>query len=434
MGLPSLQKACQVCKFNKAALLPFKDEFKHVSRPLVCVHIDLIGPIFPSSISSSQYFLTIVYQFTSFKTVCLLKTKSDVFEQFVIVKNLMENLHNQKLKKLVSDRGGEFVNHRFTSLENSKGFVHHFSPAETPQHNGFAKRANRTILEKAGCLLNGSNLPRNYWAESVLTATILCNLILNPSGHNLSPYAMCKGVPPCIKKLQTFSCRAIVTLSRTHCEWKLAPTGVEGILLGYENDNTSYQILHLSDRKVIISSHVTFDENCFPSLQVTSAIPLTITWGASRMDSGLVDEVQPDDAVVVDKTHSAEIPAPCLDVPNPPAGPHTFIEEPLQVPRHIKVIGPWHPTLINRKINTQNILPFSHCPKVFLTTSDDTPPAFKSALNSPASKNWSEAINQEFSSMKKLQVWDVVELEPRYKLVGTTWVFKTKRDPQGNII
>ncbi|MBW0529850.1 hypothetical protein O181_069565, partial [Austropuccinia psidii MF-1] len=36
--------------------------------------------------------------------------------------------------------------------------------------------------------------------------------------------------------------------------------------------------------------------------------------------------------------------------------------------------------------------------------------------------------------MNKLSVWDVVELEPSYKLVGTTWVFKTKRDPQGNIL
>ncbi|MBW0482460.1 hypothetical protein O181_022175 [Austropuccinia psidii MF-1] len=346
----------------------------------------------------------------------------------------MENLHNQKLKKLVSDRGGEFLNHHFTSLENSKDFVHHFSPAETTQHNGFTKRANWTILEKPGCLLNGSNLPRNYWAESVLTATMLCNLILTPSRHSLSPYSMCKGVPPHIKKPQTFICRAIVSLSRTHCERKLAPTGVEGILLGYENDNISYQILRLSDRKVIISCHVTFDENCFPSLQVTSAIPLTITWGASRTDSGLVDEVQPDDAVVVDETHSAEILAPCLYVPNPPGGPHTVVEKPLQVPRHIKVIGPRHPTLINSKINTQKILPFLHCPKVLLTTSDDTPPTFKSALNSPASNNWSEAINQEFSSMNKLQVWDVVELKPSYKLVGTTCVFKTKRDPQGNII
>ncbi|MBW0491807.1 hypothetical protein O181_031522 [Austropuccinia psidii MF-1] len=115
MGLPSLQKNCQLCKVNKATLLPFHDEFEHVSRPPDCVYINLVGPIFPSSISSFQYFLTIVDQSTSSKTICLLKSKSDAFEQFVIVKNLMENLHGQKLKNLVSDRDGEFLNHRFTA-------------------------------------------------------------------------------------------------------------------------------------------------------------------------------------------------------------------------------------------------------------------------------------------------------------------------------
>ncbi|MBW0464970.1 hypothetical protein O181_004685 [Austropuccinia psidii MF-1] len=346
--------------------------------------------------------------------VRLVKSKSDAFEQFFIVKNLMENLHNQKLKKLVSNRGNEFLNHHFMLLANSKGFFHHFSPAETPQHNGFAKRANQTVLEKAQCLLNGSILPNNFWEEAILTATMLCNLIPTPSRHNLSP--------------------AVVSLSRTHHECKLSPTAVEGILLGYKNDNTSYWILRLSDRKVIISRHVIFYENCFPSFQVTPVVPLTINWGGSRMDSGLVDEVQPGDAAVVYEIHSTESPAPCFDDPNPPLEPHTLGEEPPQVPRCIKVISQRNPTMIRSEINNKNILPFSRCPKVFLKTSDDTPRTFKSALYSPAKDDWIEAINLEFSSMNELQVWDVVELESSYKLVGTTWVFKTKRDAQGKII
>ncbi|MBW0533780.1 hypothetical protein O181_073495 [Austropuccinia psidii MF-1] len=142
MGLPPLHLTCQVCKLNKATLLPFKSEFEHISQPLDCVHIDLVGPIFPPSVSGYQYFLTIVNQFKSFKTVRLLKSKSELFNQFVIVKNSMENLHERKLKMLVSDRGGEFLNQRFTTLANSEGFIHHFSPVETPQHNGLAERAN----------------------------------------------------------------------------------------------------------------------------------------------------------------------------------------------------------------------------------------------------------------------------------------------------
>ncbi|MBW0506327.1 hypothetical protein O181_046042 [Austropuccinia psidii MF-1] len=297
MGLPPLHLTCQVFQLNKATLLPFEGEFKHLSQQLDCVHIDLVGPVFPPSISGYQYFLTIVNQFTSFKSMGLIKLKSESFDQFVIVKNSMENLHYCKLKKLVSDQGWEFLNHRFTTLANSKGFIHHFSPADTPQHNGLAEPANQTILEKAQCMLNGSKLPNNYWAEAVLTATMLSNLIPTPSRQNLSPYVLWKGVPPRIKRLQ------------------LGPTGSEGILLGYENDNTCYWILCLSDRKVIISRHITFYEESFPSLGSSCPEPLTITCKASRTYSELVDETQPEESAVVDETA-----APCSnDSPTPAA-------------------------------------------------------------------------------------------------------------------
>ncbi|MBW0482929.1 hypothetical protein O181_022644 [Austropuccinia psidii MF-1] len=303
-----------------------------------CVHNNLVGPIFPSSISGFQYFLTIVNQLTS-KMVCLLNSKLDAFEILFIVKNLMENLHNQKLNKLVSDQGEKI---------------------------------------------------RPFWKR--LAVFSMAPSYQETTGPSPSSW------PPC-------------------CATSSQPP-VDTILVCYKNDNTSYQILHLSNRKVIISQHVTFDKNCFPPLQTTHAVQLTITWGASRMDSGLVDEFQHEDAAVVDETHSAETPAPCLNVPKALVEPHTLVEAPPQATSFIKVIGPQHPTLINSKINDQNILLFLCCPKVLLMTSDHAPQTFISALNRPASDKWSEAINQEFFSMNKLQVWDTVELEPSYKIFG----------------
>ncbi|MBW0511095.1 hypothetical protein O181_050810 [Austropuccinia psidii MF-1] len=89
----------------------------------------------------------------------------------------MEKKHDRTIKKLVSDRGGEFLNSQFKELADSSGFQHIFSPSYTPQHNGFAERANWTIPEKAECLPNSSNLPKPYWDEAINTATILSNLI-----------------------------------------------------------------------------------------------------------------------------------------------------------------------------------------------------------------------------------------------------------------
>ncbi|MBW0577035.1 hypothetical protein O181_116750 [Austropuccinia psidii MF-1] len=93
MGLPSSNSPCKTCDLNKIHQLPFKNKFEHVSLPLDCVYLDLVGPISPPSAAGSCYFLTIINQFTSYKITCMLKSKSDAFDQFVIVKNLMEHHH-----------------------------------------------------------------------------------------------------------------------------------------------------------------------------------------------------------------------------------------------------------------------------------------------------------------------------------------------------
>ncbi|MBW0499864.1 hypothetical protein O181_039579 [Austropuccinia psidii MF-1] len=44
------------------------------------------------------------------------------------------------------------------------------------------------------------------------------------------------------------------------------------------------------------------------------------------------------------------------------------------------------------------------------------------------------AINRELLSMEKSKVWHVIDLDPSYKLVGTTWLFKTKKNHLNQVI
>ncbi|MBW0529258.1 hypothetical protein O181_068973 [Austropuccinia psidii MF-1] len=420
MGLAIDVINCQTCDLNKAHLLPFKSHFEHASLPLDCVHIDLVGPITPQSVSGFQYFLTMVDQFTSFKITCFLKNKSNAFEEFLREKTSMENLHNRKLKRLVSDRGGKFLNHKFKALSEEHGFQHITSPAETPQHNGFAERANQSILVKTRCILNHSKLPKVYWAEAVRTATTLSNI-----------------------NIQTFGFKAIIALQKGHREWKFGPSGSEGILLGFKNDNTSYRILRTLDKKVIVTWHVMFNEDVFPGIAGPSG-ELTVTWRASNLPtdmvdephtaaSGLVDEVRTDGpapdgtASVVDEPHMPQEEVASAPTEAPASLP------PSPRPR-IKVIGPRHPTLITSDILEQNILPYSRRANALVTTTTDDPRTFRQALQSTNKDAWVIAINKELGSMANLGVWDVVDFDPRYKLVGTTWVFKTKQNHLGEVL
>ena len=47
---------------------------------------------------------------------------------------------------------------------------------------------------------------------------------------------------------------------------------------------------------------------------------------------------------------------------------------------------------------------------------------------------WIEAMQAELQQFQKLGVWDLVDLPPGSKKIGTKWVYKCKRDDRGVII
>ncbi|MBW0536725.1 hypothetical protein O181_076440 [Austropuccinia psidii MF-1] len=113
MGLTVNTLDCEICQMNKSHQLPYSSQFEEVKFTLDCLHLDLVGPISPVSLSGCAYFLTMIDQSTGFKIVKFLKRKSKTFEHFLSARRLMENKHEGKLKKIVSDQGGEFLNNQF---------------------------------------------------------------------------------------------------------------------------------------------------------------------------------------------------------------------------------------------------------------------------------------------------------------------------------
>ncbi|KAD4888008.1 hypothetical protein E3N88_20081 [Mikania micrantha] len=64
---------------------------------------------------------------------------------------------------------------------------------------------------------------------------------------------------------------------------------------------------------------------------------------------------------------------------------------------------------------------------------DDEPTNYKSAITNPESAKWLDAMNSEMQSMRENQVWDLVELPPGSRAVGSKWIFKRKTDMHGNV-
>ncbi|GJW47123.1 retrotransposon protein, putative, ty1-copia subclass [Tanacetum coccineum] len=61
------------------------------------------------------------------------------------------------------------------------------------------------------------------------------------------------------------------------------------------------------------------------------------------------------------------------------------------------------------------------------------PPNYRATLSNLESKKWLEAMNVEMQSMKDNQVWNLVDLPPNCKTIGSKWLIKKKTDMDGNI-
>ena len=64
---------------------------------------------------------------------------------------------------------------------------------------------------------------------------------------------------------------------------------------------------------------------------------------------------------------------------------------------------------------------------------ENDPVTFSQAMNDVNSSKWLEAMKDELKSMVQNEVWDLVELQEGHRKVGCKWVFKTKRDSNGNL-
>ncbi|MBW0491302.1 hypothetical protein O181_031017 [Austropuccinia psidii MF-1] len=253
---------------------------------------------------------------------------------------------------------------------------------------------------------------------------------------NKFPYLLWTNQSPRVKRLRTFGCIAFIANPRNHRTWKMGPAGIEGILLGYENKNTAYCILRISDAKVIITKHATFDKTKFPSpTGVIEGSKLNLSNFTTTVDESRVDETE-EDANCSDAVDEVQVSSLCKSPPSTMVDEvHGDCEGPLSAEvvtapvtsAWIKVIGPRHPNLISLDINNLKILPYTRRADALLTLADSAPCTYRGAPTEPDKDLWLAAIDRELSSMKKLQVWEMVEWHENFTLIGTTWVFRLKK-------
>lgn len=137
---------------------------------------------------------------------------------------LKENQTGLRLKAIRSDNGGEFMGNNLKDWLSKKGIKHKLNPLRTPQCNGIAERANKSIIEMTRTMMSDSKLPLDFWAEALCTAAHVKNRIKS-TVHGKTPYEMWNKRKPNIKYMKIFGCNDEIQQQRNEERHRGRPQG-----------------------------------------------------------------------------------------------------------------------------------------------------------------------------------------------------------------
>jgi hypothetical protein len=135
----SLPTHCDACRLGKHTRLPFSSSTIRTSTPFELCHCDLwTSPV--SSVSSYQYYLVILHDFTHFTWTFPIRHKSEVLHLLTMFYAYVHTQFSCPIKAFQTDNGREFDNTANRTLFNSNGTILCLTCPYTSQQNGKAKR------------------------------------------------------------------------------------------------------------------------------------------------------------------------------------------------------------------------------------------------------------------------------------------------------
>ncbi|CAN1352538.1 Retrovirus-related Pol polyprotein from transposon TNT 1-94, partial [Linum perenne] len=209
-----------------------------------------------------HYYITFVDDYSRYTKVYLLKTKDEAAQKFLTFKTESENQLDRKVKRLRTDRGGEYGSKLLKDICESSGIIHETTAPYCPQQNGVAERKNRTLKNMMNAMIISSGLPNNLWGEAVLSATHILNRVPHKR-LDKTPYELWKGYAPNLEYLKVWGCLAKVGIL-SHKRSVVGAKTFDCVFVGYATNSVAYRFMRLDDRSICEYRDAVFFEDQFP--------------------------------------------------------------------------------------------------------------------------------------------------------------------------
>jgi len=411
---------CIACHTGKVPREPFTDSSTIVTIPLQVISVDLAGPMQVPTPEGGLYFLIVIDKCTQYKNVYILARKNDAMINLKQYIAKAENLTNYKVKIVRSDNDSVLCNSDAEQWFKDKGISHERTVVYTPQQNGSAERAVRSIKEIANALLEDAktlmeaSLDKRLWGEACKTAAYLDNRTYKNSIRT-TPYEAMFDHKPKVGHLKVFGCRAFVFVDKSVRPETFGPHKIEKVFVGYPEDVKGWRFFDEQTGKFCNAESVLFLENeAIPIHKVPvntiqelddntiNDLPLQLEGEISDNDAsstGIIEERDENSLALVPNNTSNR-------VPRAPVVPSRILPSRTHRPR-----SEWEGNLFMRLAEIRQT---------------EYPLTYREAIGRADAHRWLEAMESEISSIQENETYELTRLPPGRKPIGSRWVYTIK--------
>lgn len=403
------KNSCITCCKGKQSRLPFPSNGNRSTQLLNVVHTDVCGPMENVSIGGSRYFIIFIDDYSRMTYIYFMKNKHEAFQCFKDYSAKVENLLDRKIKVLRSDNGLEFCSNEFKNFLKQKGIVHQKSNPYTPQQNGLSERMNRTIVEKARCLLFDANMNKEFWAEATNTAVYLQNRTVSATLNNKTPYELWTNNKPDISHIRVFGSTIMKHVPKEK-RLKWDEKSEECILVGYAEDTKGYRIYNPQTKVITTSRDVIVIEKDKSSNVIVNEKNLETNLEEQKSSDSVGDNSQSDESFI-----SADN-----------ADDSTFVlDESVNSDSSTASTSSMVKRLPARERKPPKRYGYT-CMSTTSTTVNDSELSLEEALNGPEKEHWLRAVQEELQCFEDNNAWELADAPLDKTIVKCKWVLKKK--------
>ena len=114
---------CESCLLSMMTKFSFKDMGECANGPLELIHSDVYGPMSTYAKADFVYFISFIDDHSRYGYLYHMRYKFEAFEKFKEFKNEVEKQLGRSVKKLRSNRCGEYLSQEFLDYLGDNGIL-----------------------------------------------------------------------------------------------------------------------------------------------------------------------------------------------------------------------------------------------------------------------------------------------------------------------